>query len=453
MPRKVDRFNVDGEDYVIEPILDPVPTEGSIHGVESGGVFNAMEQLRTEENQDKSDIPLQSSTKAFTAGGAYNFFDKSLNSTAWLKKVFPEKFGTTFTQVNSIKATVITKGDVYVISTYQQGLWWSEDGLTNWTQCTAEDNAWSNHITSGISYALIYDNGLFMAFIVYNNVGCIMYSEDGKVWKHSATAGSECIMSFKGVFIARFATNDFRWTEDAVNWTAIPNITGNINSMYSTARYYYGSNSTCLIMINTAFKIFVTEDGKNFTESSLALPSGQLAELIVREDYALLGWIDTTNMLRVYYSVDNGYNWAVAGEGYAQTARSMYADAHSVNVFAQNSSTGDPKQFFLPYFGPKKYADNIGSFTELIRDRVVTGVADDIRCVMLDDKVYLFSRSGRIVAFKTERGAWDFVRISNLLGDYDFFDQVRYIFQIGTRIYITTARGLFYSDTEQLIDL
>ena len=67
----INKFNVDGVDYAIEPILDPEPVEGSQHGVESGGVYPLVQ---------KTNIPEELSTKNFTAGGAWTYLKRIVNS-------------------------------------------------------------------------------------------------------------------------------------------------------------------------------------------------------------------------------------------------------------------------------------------------------------------------------------------------------------------------------------
>ena len=42
MPNIVDRFNVNGQDFFIEPVLDNAPTEGSQHGISSNGVYQTL---------------------------------------------------------------------------------------------------------------------------------------------------------------------------------------------------------------------------------------------------------------------------------------------------------------------------------------------------------------------------------------------------------------------------
>lgn len=47
MPHVVDRFNVDGQDYTIQPVIDPVPTQGSGNAVASGGVYDEISRIDT----------------------------------------------------------------------------------------------------------------------------------------------------------------------------------------------------------------------------------------------------------------------------------------------------------------------------------------------------------------------------------------------------------------------
>ena len=85
----VDKFNVDGQDYAIEPVLDAVPMQNSQHAVMSGGVF-----------ADKSDVPVQGSTRNFTAAGAYDFFDGSKTSRSWLAKALAPMMFNVFHRYN-----------------------------------------------------------------------------------------------------------------------------------------------------------------------------------------------------------------------------------------------------------------------------------------------------------------------------------------------------------------
>lgn len=74
----INMFNVDGQTYEMEPVLDPAPTENSENGIESNGMF-----------EDKSDIPVANSRKSFTAGGAWA--DKAAGAVEGSAKVFTSK--------------------------------------------------------------------------------------------------------------------------------------------------------------------------------------------------------------------------------------------------------------------------------------------------------------------------------------------------------------------------
>lgn len=83
----IDKFNVDGNTYDMEPVLDPVPTQDSVIGVESGGIWTALKQIK--DSISKSNVPVVDSQAFFTAGGAWS--DKATGAVAGSTKVFTEK--------------------------------------------------------------------------------------------------------------------------------------------------------------------------------------------------------------------------------------------------------------------------------------------------------------------------------------------------------------------------
>jgi hypothetical protein len=83
----INMFNVNGQTYEMEPVLDPAPTQDSVIGVESGGVWSAFKQIK--DSIAKSDIPVADSQAFFTAGGAWA--DKATGAVAGSTKVFTEK--------------------------------------------------------------------------------------------------------------------------------------------------------------------------------------------------------------------------------------------------------------------------------------------------------------------------------------------------------------------------
>jgi len=146
MPAQVvDSFNVEGKEYHIEPVLDPVPIENSQHAVMSGGVF-----------ADKSSVPVEGSTKNFTAGGAYDMFLGATTPAEFENKLLKNDVGVTFKPLSNdvsgglgcfytygISGTAPTPGgygnpkafDFYdgmavfgeIGGTY--GLWWCDDNV------------------------------------------------------------------------------------------------------------------------------------------------------------------------------------------------------------------------------------------------------------------------------------------------------------------------------------
>lgn len=86
MPAQVvDSFNVEGKEYHIEPVLDPVPIENSQNAVMSGGVF-----------ADKSSVPVEGSTKNFTAGGAFDMFLGATTPAEFENKLLKNDVGVNF---------------------------------------------------------------------------------------------------------------------------------------------------------------------------------------------------------------------------------------------------------------------------------------------------------------------------------------------------------------------
>lgn len=83
----IDKFNVDGNTYDMEPVLDTAPVQDSELGVESGGVWTALKQIK--DSISKSNVPVADSQAFFTAGGAWA--DKATGAVAGSTKVFTEK--------------------------------------------------------------------------------------------------------------------------------------------------------------------------------------------------------------------------------------------------------------------------------------------------------------------------------------------------------------------------
>lgn len=110
----VDKFNVEGNDYYIEPLMDNTPTQGSEKAVSSGGVYGFRSEKPAEYDKkfltsggayaDKSEEPIGYGTllyddeqenhkKNFTAGGAFDFFGNATSIREWYPMMFPNLMG------------------------------------------------------------------------------------------------------------------------------------------------------------------------------------------------------------------------------------------------------------------------------------------------------------------------------------------------------------------------
>lgn len=113
MAKIVDRFNVEGEDYFIEPVMDATPTEDSEKAITSGGVYAYRSSVPADNDgrfftsagayNDKSNVPVSTGTAAdeeerknFTAGGAFEFFGHASHVRHWYPMLFPNLFGYTW---------------------------------------------------------------------------------------------------------------------------------------------------------------------------------------------------------------------------------------------------------------------------------------------------------------------------------------------------------------------
>ena len=160
MPRKiVDTFNVDGEDYSIEPVIDPIPLEGSQHAVMGGGVYSELIATRGATAVETG----RNVNGAFTRKGAFDYTLGSISASSWLGKVFGRMFGRAWTQGTGANTTYnmqyyLTYANcIWVCGSSSHGVWWSEDGKA-WTRGIGiADGA-----AGGDIEILAYVNGLWL---------------------------------------------------------------------------------------------------------------------------------------------------------------------------------------------------------------------------------------------------------------------------------------------------
>jgi hypothetical protein len=176
MPNIVDRFNVGGQDYYIEPVLDQVPTEGSPRPVMSGGVYQELIATR-------GDTPMASGVDAqgaFTRQGAYKYLSWIMEKIGIGKWQDPIYASASALSINAI----IFANNLFVAAT-TTGCWWSEDGIT-WRQGVSTTSTSTAITDMNVSRtAVAYGNGLFVCG-GYNSVDTLWWSTDGKVWNKSS---------------------------------------------------------------------------------------------------------------------------------------------------------------------------------------------------------------------------------------------------------------------------
>lgn len=246
----VDKFNVDGQDYSIEPVLDAVPMQNSQHAVMSGGVF-----------ADKSDVPVQGSTKNFTAAGAYDFFDGSKASKSWLGKVFGHLLGRKWQRVVTANSYCAAYGKgVWVLGCATLGGLWSEDG-THWEQCTSLP-------ANKPVYEVLYADDIFVAWV--GDVG-LYWSEDGKDWTlctGTFNTTSKFLSYANGMWFCTGQSSGLYWSEDGKVWAQA---TGDIStsSIYRANGVIYANGIyVCGASTSTNFGAFWSEDGKAWTRAT-----------------------------------------------------------------------------------------------------------------------------------------------------------------------------------------
>lgn len=332
MSKIVDRFNVSGEDYHIEPVLDEVPTEGSQHAVKSRGIY-----------ADKSSIPVEGSTKNFTAGGAFNFFAGYTSAKDWIAKVF-KNFGYVWKQVGGdypagvgAYSSPVWNGQLWVQGSASHGVYWSEDGKS-WTQGTGID---STYLVDWI----MYGNNTWVACTDSHGA---YYSSDGKSWTQVPDLPNLLTTRGFGFCKGRFylytqitSSNHVVYSStDGVSWSPVNGITG------VTMPYQLDSGvllcTEHYVFIATDGGIFRSEDGVNFSPvasdsyshiikvNNLIFITGSSSPKVSLDDGAtFISLSGTTALTKIVYkdgiyvgyathwvgwSID-GINWS-AGTGY-----------------------------------------------------------------------------------------------------------------------------------------
>lgn len=229
----VDRFNVDGQDYSIEPVLDAVPIQNSQHAVMSGGVF-----------ADKSNVPVQGSTKNFTAAGAYDFFFNSTTKMEWAAKVLGSQLGQGWarTIVGDPNPQETPPSLSFGAFAYGNGVWvaGATDSCYEGAYYSLDDGVtWQkSDMYSYGSWGLAFGDGKFVLAAGkakgLSEQGGLWYSTDGQHWTQSNVTQTAMrdVKYCNGTWIATAAyisgqsNGGIYYSSDGENWTLSQNTSG-----------------------------------------------------------------------------------------------------------------------------------------------------------------------------------------------------------------------------------
>lgn len=327
----VDKINVDGQEYTIEPVMDTVPTEDSPNAVSSGGVYDALLQALPVPT------PQQGGNKAFSNGGAYDYLNwllrisgggvfkpiASTNGTnpsgatfliyafdKWIAGGYKNNnFGLRFSLDNGFHwgLPFFNKTDVYTINTasaaYSDGRmvvsglgeykedgtaiepstseargYWSDDGV-HWEPCTISGGSASDRLSPVIGKF----GGLWFAGGSFNSTGGIYWSEDGKAWtKGTGMSGQAYAVSYAdGMWIASSYGDGLWWSTDGKAWTKGTMPSGSPSGTAGTFfSIEYGNGvwvaSTAGGSLASYKGLQWSEDGKNWTVCTTQTTEGIL---------------------------------------------------------------------------------------------------------------------------------------------------------------------------------
>ena len=269
MPRQiVDRFNVDGVDYEIEPVLDDVPTEDSPRGITSGGVYRELIATR-------GDTPVEfgvNAAGAFTRKGAFDFFLGCLTAKDWSAKVL-KNFGYVWKAVagdypagTGAYSSPVWNGQLWVQGSISKGVYWSEDGK-HWVSGTGISSSYT------VDW-IMYGNGRWVA--CSGNYG-MYYSDDGKDWSPITTLPTQLRYRGYGFSRGRFyayaevssSTHIMYTSTDGLNWEEVNGL-NSVTMSYSPEHHLLATEDYYFLATDSQ-GVYRSDDGINF---SLISPQG-----------------------------------------------------------------------------------------------------------------------------------------------------------------------------------
>lgn len=379
MPRKiVDTFNVEGEDYSIEPVIDAVPVEGSQHAVMGGGVYSELIATR-------GDTPVASGPNAvgaFTRKGAYDYFDGAENPNDFYRQLRPRgklwhmvrvseycvAYGATANFPNGVFVAVprgsrstrptfysedglhwtegsgitLTRQDgsvynicygngMFIIGGYNSGIFYSEDAI-NWYQGTGI-------ATNKSVFKPTYGNGVFVA----GGQDMPYWSEDGKDWTRGtdstgygylSSSAVDWLQFVNGVFYGMLTPNGGIgnrhpvYSLDGETWYAASDIGGAKFIVYDNGRF----------MCETESDVKWSEDGVNWTVG-VTFATANVANTGYFPCFCNGRWYVGTYSEGLYYSTDNGATWTHAANGLADQSSYCGVCVAGGVVFIRTGST------------------------------------------------------------------------------------------------------------------
>lgn len=319
MPNIVDRFNVGGEDYYIEPPMDDVPTQGSHNAVQSGGVYDAISAIVA------SPTPVEGGTLSFSTGGAYSYLSE-LQKALGITRVAVHNSSKYFSGMATAHDRVFTcvqpddtKVDLYYSENYGYSF----------------RKQYSPNIPKGRITGAIYFGGAYI--ISFANEAATTTSVKGLYRIMAGGAGYGVLpggLSYANTRVFHIAANDtiavattingIMWSEDGLNWN-LSNI-GSANMHGDGAPPLYAGG---VWVCSSYGSVYISQNGKNWTEYPAAL--GNTAYDVYDISYAHDLWYCIGYQGIVYWSEDaihwtNTGTTAFTSHDYANNSVAVYCN-------------------------------------------------------------------------------------------------------------------------------
>lgn len=342
MPAQVvDSFNVDGNEYHIEPVLDAVPTEGSQHAVQSGGVYESLQQLDIDvsgkadktttvngqplssdvtitkaelglgnvANTGDSGTPAQNGTSKFTTGGAFNFF-RTTSYEQWVVWALSHRLGQKWLAGSGIPAAA---SNIYTFTA--NGMFFAVAGTSGALYASSNGISWqATNITSGIAYAfsVVYFKNVY---VLLGN-GKIYWSSNGTSWTQSSLSFTPGQLGFasNGSVLIHAGSSGLVYSTDGKTWAActgsgLPAAAGFVAYANGVFVYVPIKEPSAL----STFRVFRSTNGTAFSAvtfgSAPTSPScgGGLGYMASNDTWYV--YVADKDKAYVGYSTNNGATW------------------------------------------------------------------------------------------------------------------------------------------------